>query len=148
MIHTFYPYQLRTYKVLLCLVDSATSSLFSLIHRLPFEWKTPHGYLMALLVESIMAFTVGSIIVPPVCFFIGSYFHRQIYLITNLHRSLYFIGSCFIIMAFVSDIAPVILHLNINRRSSGKHREIKKHFYNIIEDVSDAKQLSVKLVMS
>lgn len=91
------------------------------ICRLPFNWKTPHGYLIALFLESIASFTVGSIIVPPICIVIG---------------------SCFLVSSFVNDMAVKMPKLDVKKRPNGKSQEIKKHFCNIIGNISDAKQLS------
>lgn len=35
-------------------------------------------------------------------------------------------------------------HLDVEIQTEGKNREIKKHLSNIIDDISDAKQLSAK----
>lgn len=90
-------------------------------HRLPFDWKTPHGYLIALILESIVSFTAGSIVVPPVCFVIG---------------------ACLLITTFVNNIAAEVPHLNVNKRSDGKNQALKSHFCNVIRDIADAKQFS------
>lgn len=68
-----------------------------------------------------MAFILGSFVVPPICFFIG---------------------SCIFITSFVNDILMMMHHLNVEDQTDGKNHEIKKHLSNIIDDISDVKQLS------
>lgn len=90
--------------------------------RLPFNWRTPHGYLIALIFESIASFTVGSFVVPPICFFIG---------------------SCFLITSFVNDITVKIAHLHVNKRSEGRNQRIEEDLINIIDDISEVNELSI-----
>lgn len=91
---------------------------------MPFDWKTPYGYLIALSLESIVSFTVGSIVIEQISFFIG---------------------SNFFIAYFVNDIVAEMPRLNVHKRSDGKNIELKKHLFNIIDDISEAKQLSKSL---
>lgn len=122
-------FDIQLYELVHLIVEKSTwKSIWSgwmfstwLFHRLPFNWKTSHGYLLALFLESLASFTVGSIIVPPFCFLIG---------------------SCFLITAFVHDIVVKMHYLDVHRRSDGKNKAIKHHLCNIICDISDAKQFS------
>lgn len=78
---------------------------------------------MALLLESIATFTTNSIVVP---------------------STVFLFGSCFLITYFVEDIATEMFCSNVNKRSDGENKQAKEHFCRIIQDIADAKQLSVK----
>lgn len=105
--------------------------------RLPYNWKTPIAYLLTLLIECADAYILTSSIVPVLCFFMG---------------------SCALLITFVEDITKDLALLDFTKNrtksssasvSSKAKEQIKveiatKHFCNIIERLSDTKQLSTK----
>lgn len=101
--------------------------------RLPYNWKTPITYLLTLLIECANAYFLTINIVPVLCFFMG---------------------SCALLITFVEDITMDLALLDFAKieaksTSSKAKEEIKpkiatEHFCNIIERLSDTKQLSTK----
>ena len=88
--------------------------------RLPFDWKTPFGYLLAISAQAAGYFCICSN-APPV---IG-----------------YMIGSCWLFISFIEDITTEFLLLNSSEASSNQNdKEFKENFCNIIQLYSDVKQ--------
>lgn len=92
--------------------------------RLPFSLKTPIGYGIALSIE-IIAETA------------------TIYTVTSL--LCLSIGSIWIIKSFVNNITNNLQQLKMDKKSTEfkNHSKLKRHFCEIVQDFSDAKQLSV-----
>lgn len=90
--------------------------------RLPFNWKTPFGYLIALLFETVAMFGVNLGSVPIGCFLLG---------------------TCWLVMAFVDDIINDISILNGYGKSMRDAWKVKPQFHFIVQNIADAKQLSV-----
>lgn len=101
------------------------ASLF-LFHfwRIPFDWRTPFGYLVAITFEFISFFGVISTVSPSVCFAIGSYMWAK--------------------HIFVTEIIQNINNLNEMNINSSKRdiRAMRKLFSDIVQDFSDIKELS------
>lgn len=96
--------------------------VYILILRLPFSWKTPGGYLFALIFESISAFYT--------CLFLSSLL-------------CFMIGSSLLLMDFVGDITNNLSHLiDTQTLERGNHAKITVNFYDTVQFHSCAKQLS------
>lgn len=97
---------------------------FFCLFSLPFDWKTPIGYSLAIFSFCIATYVLTSGIVPIVCFFIG---------------------SSELFMSFNRDLTSDVKQLNkLGRRSTNdeNHREIQQFFVNIVVNFSTLKQLS------
>lgn len=96
--------------------------------RLPFDWKTPHGYALAFLYESITDYIVSLTYIP---------------LITVL------IGSCWFFIAFVKDITNDLFILDKNEIAKRNDVELTQSFCKIVKFYSDANELSffIKLLI-
>lgn len=106
-----------------CLSPSPTS--FFLHHRLPYNWKTPLGFLFTGLVVTATYFAIFLCILPTV---------------------LFFAGSCQYIIIFVQDIANDLENLsveNIQNRSETDQVDRRVTFCKIIKLHSEVKQLSM-----
>lgn len=116
---------------IICLALSCEYQIFSqslknwqyvrfLFGRLPFSWKTPLGYAVTFLLQSVSTFAVAYSILPALCFAIGNYLLvvAAIEVITNDFRTL------------------------CEQVSDGNDKELKKLFANMIEDIIEIKQLS------
>lgn len=97
---------------------------FRFILRFPFNWKTPLGYLIALLFETIAQFCVQVMQVPISCFFIG---------------------TCWFAMAFIDDILNDVTILNGYAKRMRNAWKVQKQFYFIVQNIADVQQLSIKL---
>lgn len=95
-------------------------SLF-LSPRMPFNWKTPFGYLIALLSETAAMLSAHFMILPIVCFVVGSY--------------------CLSISIF-KDITKSDFHILSDKISNGNHIEMNELMYNFMQKFSQVKQLS------
>lgn len=98
--------------------------------RLPYDWRTPFGYLIILVVQGISTlFTVTT--VTPI---IGS-----------------IVVSCWLFASFIEDITNDLSALSVNgstRTSTHKITDsaaLKEQFCNIIQNHSDIKELSIEL---
>lgn len=102
-------------------------STFVFNSRLPFNWKTPVGYFVALLMQCIEILYMTSAGVPVLCFL----FH-----------------SCQLMEAFVQDISEGISHLNINKPTSAdrSQSQIAAIFIDFVENISTVKQLSSEAI--
>lgn len=93
--------------------------------RLPFDWKAPLGYSIALMLSATSVFYILYCGVAAVSTFVG----------LNL-----------ITIAIADGIADDVNIMNeLNIKSDRNDFEAKLLFCNIINDFSDVKQLSVKL---
>lgn len=95
----------------------------SLIHlcRLPFNWKTPIGYLIALSAEYASV-------------------HSALFGFTPVTS--FFVGSAFLTTCFVRDIENELPQLNVIARSTRSRKKMMERFCYIVRFHSDAKQLS------
>lgn len=92
---------------------------FSVRPRLPYDWKTPFGYLVTVVVF-LSASTFGGFlgVTATVCLSIG---------------------FSWLLIAFADSIVNDVIKLNA---TNGKYAEMKKLLKSIVEDLSDMKQLS------
>lgn len=91
--------------------------------RLPFDWRTPFGYLVAIAFEFVSIFGIFSNAAPSACFAIGASIWMN---------------------AFLTGIAQNVNDLNaMNYNPKHKNfKEMKKRFSDIIQDFSDVKEFS------
>lgn len=89
-------------------------------YRLPFNWKAPLGYFFASILGCISVYTIICSILPVLCLTFGSYW---------LYR------------AIIKDIILDYRILN-DKASDINRKETLELFHKVIEDISDAKQLS------
>lgn len=97
--------------------------LFEYQNRLPFDWHTPSGYLIAFLAQTIESFFTVYSACPILCIVVG---------------------SCWLFIAFVRELTSELPTLNAAIKSSDerRHLHVKKQLCEIIELYSDVKQLS------
>lgn len=86
---------------------------------MPFDWKTPFGYAIAFLMGCVATFAVAYSIVPSLCFALGSYL---------------LVGAG--VQAISSDFKMLC-----ERASDANDWELRKLFSNLIENISEMKQL-------
>lgn len=89
------------------------------LFRLPFSWKTPAGFTIAILIESVSSFCALYSILPIGCFTIGSYL--------LLAAAIKFIANGFRVLC---------------KKSIENGKELENLFVRVISDVSDLKRLS------
>lgn len=92
------------------------------LFRLPFNWRTPFGYFIALLAQCFAAISTLFCGTSTVCFLIG---------------------SCWLIGSFLKDLRnDVLIHLNRveKMRSQRNAAKLVEHFHDIIQDHSDVKR--------
>lgn len=98
---------------------------YRLVCRLPFNWKTPVGYPIALIYQIVLAYP--------------SFFHLAPILS-------FAIGLVRIFIAMIDDISNDLHRLNEMSQQISKttknHQQMKTLFAKIINDFSDVKQLS------
>lgn len=108
---------------------------------MPFNWKTPLGYLIALLFECISSYYAALFLVPLLCFLFG---------------------SCFLLRSFVKDITNDLSLLNActtsakpkNKSGTNKNltntkrndEKIEQIFRNSIQCHTELKQLSCDFI--
>lgn len=96
--------------------------------RLPFDWRTPFGYLLAYSSQAAGVFCICYNGTPAVGFMIGS--------------SLLFIS-------FIEDLTTEFQSMSASGPSSNQNgTEVKKNFCNIIQLYSDVKQYDLPLIQS
>lgn len=80
------------------------------------------GYFLVLFIQYAGAYVTGLSVCPIICFFLG---------------------SCLMIKAFAEDILNDFIDFNVNKSSKGSPILLSKQtLYNVIQNVSDIKQLS------
>lgn len=89
--------------------------------RLPFDWRTPHGFILAFLYE-VITDTVASLTYVPLISF--------------------FVGSCWLFIAFVRDITDDLFILYKNVKSRKNNIALTKQFCKIVKIYSNTKELS------
>lgn len=90
-------------------------------NRLPFNWQTPFGYALGFVYAVLVGYIVLSCIVPTICFSIGCV------LLTKI---------CF--KNAINDLN--IFYEKIHENSD----QLKQFFCDIVQDLSDLKQLNYK----
>lgn len=101
--------------------QEANGNQFSPNFRLPFNWKTPTAYLIAVSAQSIPIYCTLFCAQSVICFLIG---------------------SCWLIDSIVNDIASDLPQLNVGGASN--RNENTKRLCCIVEFFMNAKQLSVE----
>lgn len=104
--------------------DEFIDFLLWIIVRLPFSWKTPTGFAIAILIESLSCFSVLYSILPTVCFTVGSYL---------------------LVVAAIKVIANDFQIL-CSRIATENSKKVKELFIDIISDITDVKKLSVNQI--
>lgn len=107
--------------------DGKIIFLVVVFRRLPFNWRTPLGYLMATTFEFVSLFGIVPNIAPSACFAIGA--------------SVW-------VNSFVNDIAQDVNDMNAMHNHLKQQRDfnaMNRRFIAIIQDFSDAKEFSVSL---
>lgn len=96
---------------------------------MPFDWRTPYGYAIALSLQVADVSTV-------------------LYCATLLFA--FFIGSCWLCIVFVNDVATDLSLLDFGNASNGSgsidssdRMLVKERFLNAVQHYSDVKQLSM-----
>lgn len=87
---------------------------------MPFNWKTPHGYAIAIFLNFASALSIVLSVLPNAC---------------------YSIGSHWLSVTFIDDVINDFHILN-SKKFKRRNKEIKQLLIKIIDDVSDLKQLS------
>lgn len=90
---------------------------------LPFNWKTPFGFIIASSSLTAAGFALFLSITPTTCFFFG---------------------SCWIFIVFVEGITNDLAILNIGGMSQRSRDKMRKLFLKIIHHHSVVKQFSVE----
>lgn len=103
--------------------------------RTPFSWRTPHGYLVALLIESAGFYSASLMGIPCHCLFIGS-----CYVLT------------FLVECITKDVANLKMDLSIDRNGQrnspktqfqsyvGAYLKFRAHFCDISQRFSDTRK--------
>lgn len=89
-------------------------------YRIPFNWKTPSGYFLLVILGTLSMYSTCVSILPSTCLVFGTYWFDQ---------------------TIVRDIINDYRVLN-DKVSDLNQKEVLEVFYRIIDDISDAKQLS------
>lgn len=88
--------------------------------RLPFDWKTPYGYLPVFISQSIGPGVAASADVQFLCLIFG---------------------SCWLFIFIAEDIAKDLIAFNIiAKTSNANHSELTKRFCDIVQIFTDAKE--------
>lgn len=103
-------------------VDDQNDFLFC---RLPFDWKTPFGYVLASVFFAGAIYCLLFGIIPVVCLFVG---------------------SCWLFISFAKDMTNEISKLNASAKTKN-YRELKKRFPKLIQMHVDVKKLSESFVV-
>lgn len=100
-----------------------STSFYPRFVRVPFDWKTPFGYLIVSIGVAVSMFVILSVFVPLLCFTIGSTL-TAIFLTDDIVNNL-------------------IIFNNFTKKSTEHLEETKQHLCNIIQDFSQTKQFSL-----
>lgn len=101
-------------------------NLFSLNRRLPYNWRTPLGYLVTLIIQTVASLSCILSIVPAICLLVG---------------------LCWLIISFVEDVTNDLNALNIGQNTERSRRIMKERFCSIIQLHMELKQLSIAIRM-
>lgn len=88
--------------------------------RMPFDWRTPLGYLIVLALESFVVSSIGFTNMPLICFIVG---------------------SCWLINSLVKDIANDLIDFNVSKKNEVRMKA-KENLCHIVQNFADIKQLS------
>lgn len=88
--------------------------------RMPFDWRTPLGYLIVLALESFVVSSIGFTNMPLICFIVG---------------------SCWLINSLVKDIANDLIDFNVSKKNEVRMKA-KENLCYIVQNFADIKQLS------
>lgn len=110
-------------SIVIFLMFNFNANLLFCAGRLPFNWKTPIGYFVALATEYAYCYCTLMGFSPIFGFFLG---------------------SAWLASTFAKDITNDVIELSSISKTSRKKngKELKKRFWYIIRFYSDAKQLS------
>lgn len=94
---------------------------------MPYNWKSPFGYILTLAYEDFMLRSgITYFLSPFICFLIG---------------------SCFLVKAFIEDVTNDLSSLNVSRTSTSGFEDrlarIEISFGNVVHYHSHVKQLSM-----
>lgn len=92
--------------------------------RLPFNWRTPLGYAIALSVQGLAAYFTLVSISTVVCFLVG---------------------SCWLFISFIKEVSEDLCVLYDDKSAKRNHADLSKYYSNIIQTYADVKQLSTKI---
>lgn len=87
---------------------------------MPFNEKTPFGFLLATIFRSIQVFFSTSLAIFVLIFLLE---------------------SCWLFISFADELKNNLHKLNVARRSEGNHSQVKQHLCNIVEVYSDVSDL-------
>lgn len=88
---------------------------------MPFDSKTPHGYIIGMLIQTVDVYSAAS----------GGYL-----------ATCFLVCSCYLLKTIVLDISNDLSYLNVSELSAKNCIKMKALFFNIIRNITDAKQLS------
>lgn len=91
---------------------------------MPFNWRAPFGYAIVLILQVADVSTV-------------------LYCATLLFA--FFIGSCWLCIVFVNDVANDLNLLNFGNSNNSTDRLMKERFFNVVQFYCDVKRLSMNL---
>lgn len=94
---------------------------FTQFHRVPFNWKTPLGYLLVLAFYGYGMLCVVTLALPTMCLLMG---------------------TCWLFVAFAKDLTNDLHFLNINLPSNSNSLQLRGHLCKLIQLYSDIKELS------
>lgn len=92
--------------------------------RLPFNWRTPLGYLVAIFAQSAGTYAA---------------------IISGVTSIAFFICSCWLFVCIAKDITTDLPLLDCSKKSKPDDPTMKQRFCTIIQMYSDARQLSKSL---
>lgn len=109
-----------------CFFVKTNSFLKNLILRLPFDWRTPFGYSIALFIQSVQAFCALLPTAPSFCFF-GT--------------------TCWTFTVFIQDISNDWNSFNkAAQHSNTDHKKSIKTFCRILQDFTEIKEMSGRFI--
>lgn len=123
MIRTFWPFQpckcieWRTSHS----NNRANWLKISIRFRLPFNWKTPFGYLIACIAQSLAAVSIAFCFIP---------------------LFILLIASCCLLKSFASEIIAQLRFMDGDNDINRKEIKMREHFCHAIQLFADTKQLS------
>lgn len=92
--------------------------------RLPFNWKTPVGYLVAIFTQSAGTYAA---------------------IISGVTSMAFLISSCWLFVCIAKDITTDLPLLDCSEKSTRHDPTMKRRFCSIIQMYADARQLSKTL---
>lgn len=98
--------------------------LFSFPKRLPFNCKTPFGFILYTVFASAGTLCILFNLIQTTCFFIG---------------------SCWLYICLAKNLRNDLSLLNVHRKAKERNKKIKECFCQIVQNFADVKELSGKL---